>query len=113
MVPAELTPITGRVVNHAKLLAGVCGPVHAGGIGPVRTIVKSLRDKLGDEAAHPTYIFNEPRIGYRLWQGDDGVIVGILQIARRGLEFLCSNGPQLDYQGVWLTGQPGWRSRRV
>ena len=24
MVPAELTPITGRVVNHAKLLAGVC-----------------------------------------------------------------------------------------
>ena len=32
----------------------------------MRTIVKSLRGKLGDDADNPTYIFNEPRVGYRM-----------------------------------------------
>ena len=46
------------------------GPAHAGGSGPVRTIVKNLRGKLGEDAENPTYIFNEPRIGYRLGEGE-------------------------------------------
>ena len=35
------------------------------GSGPVRAIVRRLRRKLGDDADNPTYIFNEPRVGYR------------------------------------------------
>ena len=69
-VLAELAVNAGRVVNHADLLLRVWGPAHAGGSGPVRTIVKNLRDKLGDDVRNPTYIFNEPRIGYRLGDAD-------------------------------------------
>ena len=32
----------------------------------VRTIVKNLRRKLGDDAKNPTYIVTEPRVGYRM-----------------------------------------------
>ena len=71
-VLAELAANAGRVVTHADLLLRVWGPAHARGSGPVRTIVKNLRDKLGDDAENPTYIFNEPRIGYRLGEGPDG-----------------------------------------
>ena len=65
-VLAELAANAGWVVTHADLLLRVWGPAHAGGSGPVRTIVKNLRDKLGEDAENPTYIFNEPRVGYRL-----------------------------------------------
>ena len=68
-VLAELAANAGWVVTHADLLLRVWGPAHSGGSGPVRTIVKSLRGKLGDDAEKPTYIFNEPRIGYRLGEG--------------------------------------------
>ena len=69
-VLAELAANAGRVVNHADLLLRVWGPAHADGSGPVRTIVKNLRGKLGDDAENPTYIFNEPRVGYRLGHPD-------------------------------------------
>ena len=69
-VLAELAANAGRVVNHADLLLRVWGAAHAGGSGPVRTIVKNLRGKLGDDAENPTYIFNEPRAGYRLGEGE-------------------------------------------
>ena len=39
---------------------------HPGHPGPVRTVVKNLRRKLGEGAHNPTYILNEPRIGYRM-----------------------------------------------
>ena len=32
----------------------------------VRTAAKQLRRKLGDDANNPTYILNEPRVGYRM-----------------------------------------------
>ena len=32
----------------------------------VRTVVKKLRAKLGDNAANPTYIFTEHGVGYRM-----------------------------------------------
>ena len=35
-----------------------------------RTVVKSLRRKLGDHADHPPYIFTEPRVGYRVPKGE-------------------------------------------
>ena len=35
----------------------------------VREVVKRLRGKLGDAANQPTYIFTEPRVGYRMSNG--------------------------------------------
>ena len=32
----------------------------------VRAMVKSLRRKLGDDAAHPAYVLNERGVGYRM-----------------------------------------------
>ena len=40
--------------------------------GVVRAYVKRLRRKLGESAADPVYIFNEPRVGYRLGAGQGG-----------------------------------------
>ena len=37
---------------------------------PLRTVVRKLRTKLGDDADNPIYIFTEPRIGYRMPQGE-------------------------------------------
>ena len=66
----ELTVNAGRVLTHDQLLQRVWGLTNSGGSGPVRTVVKTLRRKLGDEADSPTYIFNEPRIGYRMARGE-------------------------------------------
>ncbi len=39
-------------------------------VWPMRTIVGKLRRKLGDDIDHPTYIFTEPGIGYRMPPGE-------------------------------------------
>ena len=57
-----------RVLTHATLLQRVWGPERIGEAWLVRNVVKRLRSKLGDDAAQPTYIFTEPRVGYRLAQ---------------------------------------------
>ena len=55
----------GRVVTYEVLLRQAWGerrgvPAH------VRTFVKKLRHKLGDDAATPAYILTEHRVGYRM-----------------------------------------------
>ena len=35
-----------------------------------RTIVKNVKGKLREEAGNPDYLFNEPKIGYRLGEGE-------------------------------------------
>ena len=62
----ELSVYAGRVVPHGHLLRRVWGPQNSGDTGLVRTIVRRLRRKLGDDAARPAYIFTEPRVGYRM-----------------------------------------------
>ena len=62
----ELSVNAGQVLTHEQLLGRVWGPGHAGHSGPVRTSVKNLRRKLGDDAGNPTYILTEPRVGYRM-----------------------------------------------
>ena len=62
----ELSTCAGRVVTHEQLLRRVWGPLHTGDSRIVRTYVKELRHKLGDNASRPTYIFNEPGVGYRM-----------------------------------------------
>ena len=66
----ELSANAGRVLAHAELLQRVWGPAHSGRSGAVRSVVKNLRRKLGDDAGNPAYIRNEPRVGYRMPKGE-------------------------------------------
>ncbi len=49
----------------------VWGPGYEGDTQPVRTHVKNLRRKLKDDPKKPTYIFTEPRVGYRMAKPED------------------------------------------
>lgn len=73
----ELTPLeycllddlarhADRVRTHADFLPRAWGP------GPPRP---HRRHKLGDDAEDPTWIFNIPRVGYRM-PGPDGGVAG-------------------------------------
>lgn len=75
--PVELTPIeyrllyelsvnAGRVLTHDHLLNRVWGSGHAGISQPIRSFVKKLRRKLGDDARNPKYILTQTRVGYRM-----------------------------------------------
>ncbi|MCY3886093.1 MAG: response regulator [Chloroflexi bacterium] len=66
----ELSLGAGRVQTHAELLPRVWGLAHPGRTGAVRTLIRQLRRKLGDDAADPAYIFNVPRVGYRMPKPD-------------------------------------------
>ena len=54
----------GRVVTHETLLRHVWGLREAGEVRLLRTFVKNLRRKLGDDAANPTYIHAVRGVGY-------------------------------------------------
>ena len=56
----------GRVLTQDQLLDRVWGPEYSGESQLLRSYVKSLRQKLGDNARKPTYIFTEHGIGYRM-----------------------------------------------
>ncbi len=62
----ELAMAAGRVLSHERLLSLVWGPLHNDDPRIVRTYVKELRRKLGDDAVHPTYIFTRIGVGYRM-----------------------------------------------
>ena len=66
---SELSADAGRVVTYERLLVRVWGEKNDGDVRPMRTIVVKLRRKLGDDAEAPTYIFTEPRVGYRMPKG--------------------------------------------
>ena len=66
----ELSVHAGRVLGNEHLLQRVWGMGHAGHSGPIRTAVKNIRRKLGDDADSPTFIFNKPRIGYLMPKGE-------------------------------------------
>lgn len=68
----ELSYHPGRVLTHHYLLSRVWGLDQSTDAGTVRTTVKRLRQKLGDNAHRPRYIFSEPRVGYRLAASADG-----------------------------------------
>ena len=80
--PARLTPTeyrllselsfnAGQVLTFDHLLERIWGEEHPGGRGNLRSYVKRLRRKLGEEANRPKYIFAEPRIGYRMPSPDE------------------------------------------
>ena len=66
----ELSVHAGRVLTHDRLLQRVWGLERTGEPWLVREVVKRLRSKLGDDANSPAYIFTEPRVGYRMAEGE-------------------------------------------
>ena len=56
----------GRVSTYAALRHQVWGGRDSDGSDPVRTFIKRLRRKLGDDASKPTWIFSERGVGYRM-----------------------------------------------
>ena len=62
----------GRVLTHDRVLSGVWGRHGEDNPGRVRTYVKKLRHKLGDDAASPAYILTERAVGYRMPEPDSG-----------------------------------------
>ena len=67
---AELSANAGRLLTYEHLLERVWGEKSSGDVWPMRTIVSKLRRKLGDDADNPIYIFTEPRVGYRMPNGE-------------------------------------------
>ena len=64
---AALSKEAGRVLPHHRLLRQVWKtPGKPGNVQALRTQLMGLRRKLGDDATNPTYIFAEPRVGYRM-----------------------------------------------
>ena len=68
----ELSTNAGQVLTHSRLMQRVWSRGHSGDTRLVRTVVKRLRQKLGDDANDPRYIFTEPRVGYRMERGGTG-----------------------------------------
>ena len=67
---AELSAHAGRVLTHERLLERVWRERGDGSLRPMRTMVSKLRRKLGDDTRNPTYIFTEPRVGFRMPKGE-------------------------------------------
>ena len=61
-----LSAAAGGVSTADGLLRRVWGGRRAGGPNLLRTFVRRLRGKLGDDAGSPAYIFTERGVGYRL-----------------------------------------------
>ena len=55
----------GRVLTHRQLLRDVWGSAHEHDTHYLRVYIGQLRQKLGDDAAEPRFITNEPGVGYR------------------------------------------------
>ena len=75
--PVHLTPIEyemlrvlsqngGRPLTHEQLLRRVWRVTSAGDPQVVRTHMRRLRRKLGDDADSPRYVITVPRVGYRM-----------------------------------------------
>ena len=69
---AELAANGGRALSYQHLQERVWGELDQEDLRPVRTMVGKLRRKLGDVSEYPTYIFTEPRVGYRMPRGETG-----------------------------------------
>ena len=61
---------SGRALTHEQLLRRVWRVTTAGDPQVVRTHLRRLRRKLGDDADNPSYIFTEPGVGYRMPEGE-------------------------------------------
>ncbi len=62
----------GMPLTHAKLLRTVWGPEYGKELEYLRSYVKTLRKKIEEDPAQPTYILTEPWVGYRFYNPSDG-----------------------------------------
>ena len=62
----ELAVNVGRTLSRERLMSRVWSTREPDDSAMVRGYVRRLRQKLGESADNPRYIFNEPRVGYRL-----------------------------------------------
>lgn len=62
----ELATNAGRVLTHDQLLKNVWGSEYSGATELVRSFIRNLRKKLGDDAKKPKYILTESQVGYRM-----------------------------------------------
>ena len=53
-------------MTYDQILSSAWSMRNPGNARVVRVFVKKLREKLGDDAKKPTYIFTESRVGYRM-----------------------------------------------
>jgi len=60
----------GLALTHARLLSAVWGPEYRSEVEYLRTFMRQLRKKLGDDAAHPKYLVTDSHIGYRFSSDD-------------------------------------------
>ena len=67
---AELSANAGRVLTYEHLLRQVWRLEGDADLHTMRTLISSLRRKLGDGAEDPTYIFTQLRVGYRMPEGE-------------------------------------------
>lgn len=65
-VLCSLSTSAGRVLTQDELLYRVWGPGYSGESQLLRAYIKTLRQKLGDDARSPVYIFTEHGVGYRM-----------------------------------------------
>ena len=65
-----LTLNAGRVSTYESLIRRLWSGPDSGDPDRVRTFIKQLRRKLGDDPARPTYILNERGVGYRVPRPD-------------------------------------------
>ena len=66
----ELSVNAGRVATYEFLLRRVWRAEGDGDVRPIRTAISTIRRKLADDSANPTYIFTEPRVGYKMPKPD-------------------------------------------
>jgi DNA-binding response OmpR family regulator/signal transduction histidine kinase len=62
----ELATHAGRVLTHGQILQAVWGPEYSGETELVRSFIRNLRRKLGDDARRPRFILTEHQVGYRM-----------------------------------------------
>lgn len=56
----------GRLVTQEMILKAIWGPAHLHDSQYLRVYIRQLRQKLGDDASNPRFLFTEPGIGYRM-----------------------------------------------
>ena len=62
----ELSANEGRILTYEELMRRVWGKMNSRDRRVVRTHIKRLRQKLGDDVKTPNYVITEPRLGYRM-----------------------------------------------
>lgn len=67
----ELAANAGRVITYDHLLQRIWSKRRNPSRGLVRTVIKRLREKLGEETRDPEHIFTVSGVGYRMLEADD------------------------------------------